>query len=125
MIGLGLATMYPTGLLWTDNHILVNNKVSALFLISGKVLANALQIPIGIFIEDFPMLLIYVHLSLALGCFVIFVIAYNVGKGIRNDVIALLSYRTSKQVDTSNSTLEVSEVCSPCSFPAPVPHGVE
>ena len=111
--------MYPAGLLWSDKHILVNNKVGALFLISGKTLANALQFPIGVYIEDFPMLLVYVHFSLALGCFIVLLVAYHVGKGIRNDVIALLSYSTSKQVDASNSTLEISAVCSFQARPGP------
>ena len=46
------------------------------------------------------MLLVYMHFSLALGCLIIFLAAYHVGKDIRDDAIALLSYGTTNRVDT-------------------------
>ena len=61
---------------------------------------------VNIPIVDFPMLLVYMYASLTLGCLVIFLVAYLVGKDIRNDVIAPLSYRTTKQ----SNMLQISVV---------------
>ena len=46
------------------------------------------------------MLLVYMHVSLALGCLVIFLAAYYVAKDIRDNAIALLSYGTTNSLDT-------------------------
>ena len=46
------------------------------------------------------MLLVYIHFSLALGCLVIFLAAYHVGKDIRDDAIALVSYGNNNTLDT-------------------------
>ena len=46
------------------------------------------------------MLLVYMYASLALGCIVIFLAAYHVGKDIRDDAIALVSYGTTNNLET-------------------------
>ena len=46
------------------------------------------------------MLLVYMYVSLALGCIVIFLAAYHVGKDIRDDAIALVSYDITNTLDT-------------------------
>ena len=46
------------------------------------------------------MLLVYMYASLALGCIVIFLAAYHVGKDIRDDAIALVSYGITHTLDT-------------------------
>ena len=53
VIGIGLATMFPSGLLWSDKLVHVSYKVGALFLIDAPLHPHAtmdIWLPIGAYI---------------------------------------------------------------------------
>ena len=46
-MGMGMSSMYATGILWCERYISITNKIGAAFSISGVSLQNVLQAMIG------------------------------------------------------------------------------
>ena len=82
VMGLGMAAIYATGLLWSEKYIVVTNKIGSAFALFAMAGPDIFPIIVGSYIEDSPMFLIYMVLATILGCTLIFALAALVGKGI-------------------------------------------
>ena len=82
VMGLGLAAIYATGLLWSEKYIVVTNKIGSAFTLFAEAGPNVFPIFVGSFIEETPMFLMYTVLATFLGCTLIFALAALVGRGL-------------------------------------------
>ena len=82
VMGLGMAAIYATGLLWSEKYIVVTNKIGAAFALFAMAGPDFFPIIVGSYIEDSPMFLMYTVLATILGCTLIFALAALVGRGI-------------------------------------------
>ena len=80
LMGVGMASIFATGFLWTERRISISSKVSAAFIISSSLGAKVFPVMIGQFIEEFPMLLHYLSVAIVSGCALIFAVANIVGR---------------------------------------------
>ena len=77
--GLGMSSMFATGLLWCQKYIVVSNRIGAAFSLSGMAMADLLPALIGELIEQCPMSMIYVNFSVTLGCILLLISAACIG----------------------------------------------
>ena len=82
VMGLGMAAIYATGLLWSEKYIVVTNKIGSAFALFAMAGPDIFPIIVGSYIEDSPMFLMYTVLATILGCTLIFALAAIVGRGI-------------------------------------------
>ena len=80
LMGVGMASIFATGFLWTERRISISSKVSAAFIISSSLGAKVFPVMIGQFIEEFPMMLHYLSVAIVSGCALIFAVANIVGR---------------------------------------------
>ena len=81
-MGLGMAAIYATGLLWSEKYIVVTNRIGSAFALFAMAGPDVFPIIVGNYIEDSPMFLMYTTLATILGCMIIFALAALVGRGI-------------------------------------------
>ncbi len=84
LMGFGIAAIYPTGLVWMENYIVVTNKIGAAYSFSAMAGLVIFPFLAGTFIVQYPMSLMYLVLSITVGCVVIFGMAAFIGKRIKN-----------------------------------------
>ena len=82
VMGLGMAAIYATGLLWSEDYVVVTDKIGLAFTISGMLGPQLFPIIVGNFIEHNPMLLMNMVLAIVLCCTLIFSLAAIVGRRI-------------------------------------------
>ena len=82
VMGFGMAAIYATGLLWSENYIVVTDKIGLAFTLSGMVGPHFFPIIVGSYIEDSPMFLMNTVLASVLSCTLIFALAALVGRSI-------------------------------------------
>ena len=82
VMGLGMAAIYATGLLWSEDYVVVTDKIGLAFTISGMLGPQLFPIIVGNFIEHNPMLLMNMVLAIVLCCTLIFALAALVGRSI-------------------------------------------
>ena len=83
-MGIGMAPIYASSMLWMDQFMTVTNKVGGLMTVAAAVGANAFPLILGQFLESYPMLLMYMQVGLVYFCVVLFFMATWVGKRRRN-----------------------------------------
>ena len=81
-MGLGMAAIYATGLLWSEKYVEVTDKIGLAFTVSGMLGPQLFPIIVGNYIEDNPMLLMNMVLAIVLCCTLIFALAALVGRSI-------------------------------------------
>lgn len=81
-MGLGMASIYATGLLWSENYVEVTDKIGLAFTVSGMLGPQLFPIILGNYIEDNPMLLMNMVLAIVLCCTLVFILAALVGRSI-------------------------------------------
>ena len=89
-LGVGMASIFATGFLWTEQKISVTSKVvvrvvagvcivtlqvSAAFIISSSLGAKVFPVLVGNLVETSPMVLHYLCLAIVCGCVLIFSLA--------------------------------------------------
>ena len=82
VMGLGMASIYATGLLWSENYVEVTDKIGLAFTVSGMLGPQLFPIILGNYIEDNPMLLMNMVLAIVLCCTLVFILAALVGRSI-------------------------------------------
>ena len=82
VMGLGMAPIYPTGLLWSEKYIVVTNKISSAFALFAMAAPNIFPFLIGTYIEESPMFLMYTVLATVLGCTLVFALVALLGRGL-------------------------------------------
>ena len=81
-MGLGMAPIYATGLLWSENYVVVTDKIGLAFTASGMLGPQLFPIIVGNFIEHSPMLLMNMVFAIVLCCTLIFALAGLVGRSL-------------------------------------------
>ena len=100
VMGLGMAAIYATGLLWSEKYIVVTNKIGSAFALFAMAGPDIFPIIVGSYIEDSPMFLMYTTLATILGCTIIFALAALVGRGILEEKQGTLESQRSSQEGT-------------------------
>ncbi len=85
IMGIGMASIYATGLLWMENYIVVTNKIGAAYSFSAMSGPDLFPILAGTFIVQYPMSLMYLVLSTVIGCVIIFALSACVGQQIKKE----------------------------------------
>ena len=75
VLGVGMASIFATGFLWTEQKISVTGKVSAWLIISSSLGAKLFPVMVGNLVERWPMMLHYLCLAIVCGCVLIFSLA--------------------------------------------------
>ena len=70
--GFGMASIYATGFVWLEQHLVVTNKMAAAFGIAVSLGPDVFPTLIGQFIAHYPMVLMYVNLGGVLTCAMLF-----------------------------------------------------
>jgi hypothetical protein len=70
ILGVGIATMYATGLLWLEQHVVVTSKMLA--VVTG---AKFMPTLVGQFVVAWPMFLMYLVLGSSASCLLLFLVA--------------------------------------------------
>ena len=83
-MGIGMAPIYASSMLWMDQFMTVTNKIGGLMTVAAGVGADAFPLILGQFIGTFPMLLMYMQVGLIYFCVVLFFMATWVGKRNNN-----------------------------------------
>ena len=78
LLGTGMASVYACGILWIEQHITVTNRIVSSMVISGSVGADLFPIILGQFMATFPMLLMYLQVSVVFMCIALFSTAYGI-----------------------------------------------
>ncbi|XP_057367687.1 uncharacterized protein LOC130688697 [Daphnia carinata] len=81
LVGIGMASTFATGFLWTETHLLVTNRISAAFSIASSMGEMIFPTVTGAFIESKPMSLMYIVLGCTLLMTAIFFVAWHLTKG--------------------------------------------
>ena len=81
-MGFGMAAIYATGLLWSENYIVVTDKIGLAFTLSGMVGPELFPVIVGSFIEGRPMFLMYTIFISILCCTLLFILAALAGRKI-------------------------------------------
>lgn len=81
MVGVGMASTFATGFLWTETHLLVTNRISAAFSVASSMGEMIFPTVTGAFIESKPMSLMYIVLGCTLLMSVVFFGAWHLAKG--------------------------------------------
>ncbi len=59
LVGAGIATVFPSGVVWVGRRVRVDERHTTVFLVSTSVGAQLLKVPIAKYIEGEPMTLFY------------------------------------------------------------------
>ena len=79
-MGIGMAPIYASSMLWMDQFMTVTNKIGGLMTIAARVGGDAFPLLLGQFIATFPMLLMYMQVGLIYFCVLLFALATWIGK---------------------------------------------
>ena len=71
--------------MWIEQHITVTGRIVSAMIISGSVGADLFPIILGQFMAKFPMILMYLQVSVVLMCILLFSIAYKVTRILKCD----------------------------------------
>ena len=85
LMGTGMASVYACGILWIEQHITVTGRIVSAMIISGSIGADLFPIILGQFMANFPMILMYLQVSVVLMCILLFSIAYKVTRILKCD----------------------------------------
>ncbi|XP_074660196.1 sodium-dependent glucose transporter 1-like [Tubulanus polymorphus] len=78
MLGVGMASIFPTGIAWAERYINVTSKVAAWFVMAAALGEMALPVLTGfLFEKKTPMFLVYVPFAASLACCVAYIIMQN------------------------------------------------
>ncbi|GLG93714.1 Uncharacterized protein GBIM_01055 [Gryllus bimaculatus] len=110
LIGIGLASMFPTGILWIERYIHVSNKVAAVFVIG--VALGKLICPITIYklMDIERMLFMYATLVINIICIFIFILLWWLAsrQGEKYSVINNNGYQLANQHDEEEDMMDMS-----------------
>ena len=85
LLGAGMASIFASGILWSEEYLIITNKIGAAFTVVGTIGYNVFPILVGQFIEEHPDFFVYLTVALIGICTVIFVLSMLVGKLINKD----------------------------------------
>ena len=74
-LGLGMASIYATGLLWLESYVKITNRIGAAMSVASGIGADVFPVIIGQYLTTYPMILMYVTSGTILLCSVMFLCA--------------------------------------------------
>jgi len=75
LMGIGMASIFATGFLWMEQRIAITSKISACLVISSGLGAKVFPLLVGQLVEEWPMMLHYLSISIVAGCCLMFGLA--------------------------------------------------
>jgi len=72
LMGVGMASVYATGLLWLERRVEISNRIGAAMTISSSLGAKVFPVLVGQTVEDYPMSFMYITLGISTGCTLLF-----------------------------------------------------
>eukprot|EP00094_Tigriopus_californicus_P012016 TCALIF_11610-PA protein Name:"Similar to naglt1 Sodium-dependent glucose transporter 1 (Danio rerio)" AED:0.75 eAED:0.77 QI:0/0.66/0.5/1/1/1/4/0/399 len=85
ILGVGMASVYATGILWLEGYVLITGRLGCLFPIAASIGPDTYPILVGHFIEDWPMLLMHLMLATMVGCILLFMLAACIGRRVQSE----------------------------------------
>ena len=85
VVGLGMASVYATGLLWVEQYTPVTRFMGALFTLASSTGPDVLPILVGQFITREPMFMVYLSLGAVSACMVVFAAAHRFAIRVREE----------------------------------------
>jgi len=85
MLGLGIASIYATGLLWLKSHMKITNRIGAAMTIASSIGADVFPVVSGQLMEDYPMILMYLTTITIISCSILFMLAIFIGGKITHE----------------------------------------
>ena len=79
-MGIGMASIYASSMLWMDQYMTVTNKIGSLMTISASIGADSFPLFLGQFIDTFPMILMYMQVGVVYACILLFMVACWIGR---------------------------------------------
>jgi len=79
-MGVGMAPIYASSMLWMDQFMKVTNKIGGLMTVAAGVGMDSFPLFLGQFIADFPMLLMYMQVGIIYLCILLFTTASCIGQ---------------------------------------------
>ena len=89
LLGLGMAAIYATGLLWLETYVKISNRIGAAMSVASGIGYNVFLVVIGQYMVEFPMILMYVTGASIMLCTVMFGLAFYVAKLIEKKKVKL------------------------------------
>ena len=74
-MGIGSAPIYASCMLWMDEFITVTNRIGSFTIVAAKIGSETFPLLLGQFIDNFPMLLMYVQVGVVYACILLFTLA--------------------------------------------------
>ena len=79
-MGIGMASIYASSMLWMDQYMTVTNKIGSLMTISASIGADSFPLFLGQLIDTFPMILMYMQVGVVYACILLFMVACWIGR---------------------------------------------
>lgn len=113
-LGVGMAAIFPTGVLWLEDHIKVTAKMASIFVIASSLGEMVIPALVGFFIDHTgPQVLMLTVLLCSAGCAVVFClmvfiasVSSNQYQSLRrNEAIPMNTFEFSSDEDTDNEPI--------------------
>ena len=86
LMGFGISPAFPCTLLWMEEIVTVSSKIGSSLMIAASVGADVFPIVLGQFIEDEPMMQMYLSMAIIVSCLIILATALFTTARARNRV---------------------------------------
>ncbi|XP_066996857.2 uncharacterized protein [Anabrus simplex] len=118
LIGIGLASMFPTGILWIERYIHVSNKVAAIFVIGVSLGQMICPITVYRLMINNPQMLMHSALVINMLCILAFVALWWLAsrQGEKYSVVINNGYQLANQNDEEEDMLDMSPSGSAVTF---------
>ena len=80
VMGVGMASVYATGLLWLEKRVEITNKIGAAMTVSSSLGAKIFPVVVGQTVEYYPMSFMYIMLGISTGCTLLFGLNAVIGR---------------------------------------------
>ena len=82
LLGIGMASIYATGVLWLKSYLKITNRIGAALSIGSSIGADVFPVIGGQLIEKYPMTFMYLTAITMVSCSVMFLLAIFIGNKI-------------------------------------------
>ncbi|GAB1601743.1 hypothetical protein Ahia01_000452700 [Argonauta hians] len=116
LFGLGLSSMFPTGMTWAESYMTMTGKSTAVLVVASALGEMALPALTGFLFMNHQMVLMYIILSLSLVCCLCFIIMHNLAsnhqrRSVRSELPSSLEQQQ-QQVALMNASSSSSSLHS-------------
>ncbi len=98
-MGLGMASVYATGLLWLEGFTPVTSAMAATFTVAASLGPDLFPLLVGQFMETQPMFMMYCSFGVIVACVLIFAGAYYFGIKVRKERVEQEKENSKEEAD--------------------------